>query len=97
MYAVIFRAKIENLDEAYSKIAVQMRDLAIDKYGCTEFVAVTEGNTEVAISYWPDEESIKSWKQDAKHLVAQEYGRTKWYKNYKVQVVKIVREYSNDT
>jgi len=94
MYAVIFKAEIGVLDEAYAKMAVQMRELAINKYGCTDFMAVTEGTQEIAISYWENEEQIKLWKQDAKHLVAQELGQSKWYKTYQVQVVKIIREYS---
>ena len=54
MYAVIFKAKINNLDKSYFKMAQQMRDLAIHKYGCTEFIALTENTQEIAISYWKD-------------------------------------------
>ena len=97
MFAVIFRAEINKLDSCYSEMASQMRDLAINKYGCTEFTSVTEGAQEIAISYWQDQEQIKKWKQDSKHLVAQELGSTIWYKSYKVQVVEIIREYSKNT
>ena len=96
MYAVIFKAEINELDDAYSEMASAMRELAIDKYGCTEFVSITEGTQEIAISYWQSQEQIKQWKQDAKHLLAQELGKTKWYKSYKVQVVEIKREYSKN-
>ncbi len=97
MYAVIFRAEINKLDARYSEMASQMRKLAINKYGCKEFISVTEGPQEIAISYWRDQEQIKKWKQDSKHLVAQELGQTVWYKTYKVQVVEIIREYSKNT
>lgn len=97
MYAVIFRAEINKLDSRYSEMASQMRDLAIDKYGCIEFICVTEGVQEVAISYWQDQEQIKKWKQDSKHLVAQKLGSTIWYNSYKVQVVEIIREYGINT
>lgn len=98
MYAVIFRAEINEFDGAYSEMADQLRELAIKKYNCTEFVALAEENYEIAISYWKDENSIRLWKEDSRHLVAQNLGVSKWYKNYKVQIVKIVREYSsNDT
>ena len=96
MYAVIFRAEINQLDQRYSEMAKQMRELAITKYGCTEFTSVTEGTQEIAISYWKNQEQIKQWKQDARHLVAQELGQAKWYKSYKVQVVEIKREYSKN-
>lgn len=94
MYAVIFRAEINKLDSRYSETASQMRELAINKYGCTEFISVTEGTQEIAISYWQDQEQIKQWKQDSEHLVAQELGRSIWYKSYKVQISEILREYS---
>lgn len=97
MYAVIFRAEINELDESYAPTVVKMRELAINKYGCTEFTAVTEGSREIAISYWQNQEQIQHWKQDAEHLIAQEKGRSKWYKSYQVQVVEIIHEYSNNT
>lgn len=93
-YAVIFRAEINMLDSRYSEMAAQMRDLAINEYGCAEFAAVTEGKYEIAISYWRSLNQIQKWKQDARHLVAQKLGQTVWYRSYQVQVVEILREYS---
>ncbi len=94
MYAVIFRAEINKLDQRYSAMAARMRDLAINQYGCKEFTSVTEGMQEIAISYWHELDQIKKWKADSEHLVAQELGRSTWYQSYKVQVVEIVREYN---
>jgi len=95
MYAVIFRADILELDAEYVAMARRMRDLAISEYGCVEFVACTEGNAEIAISYWESAEQIQHWKQNAEHLVAQEIGRSRWYRSYTVQVVEVVRAYSS--
>lgn len=94
MYAVIFTAELKEPDESYYATANRMRDLAINKYGCLEFTSVTEGSKEIAISYWNNEQQIKAWKQDLEHLEAQKNGKTKWYKTYKVQIVKILREYT---
>lgn len=94
MYAVIFRAEVAQLDEEYSVMAAKMRDLAMQDYGCREFTAVTEGSTEIAISYWDSQEQIRAWKENAEHLAAQEKGRNRWYASYKVQIVEVVREYS---
>lgn len=96
MYAVIFRAEINNLDQSYTGMAARMRELATSKYGCIEFVASTEGTQEIAISYWDNEAQIIAWKQDPEHQQAQQLGRSKWYKSYKVQVVKVEREYSSN-
>ena len=95
MYAVIFKAEINELDKTYSEMAVQMRELAINKYGCIEFISITEGTHEIAISYWKNQEQIKQFKYDSEHLLAQKLGRSKWYKSYHVQIVKVIREYKN--
>lgn len=96
MYAVIFKAKIKNLDGQYSEMAKKMRELAMEKYGCTEFSSCTEGTDEIAISYWPSLEHVKLWKQDSEHLKAQELGRQDWYESYTVQVVELKREYHSE-
>lgn len=70
-----------------------MRQLAIEKYGCLEFIACTEGNAEIAISYWQSDKQIRDWKANSEHLKAQDLGRSKWYKSYTVQIVEIQREY----
>lgn len=93
MFAVIFTATAGDQDDAYSVAVNKMRQLAFEKYGCLDFVAVTEGDKEIAISYWPDEEHISQWKRDPEHLLAQSIGQTNWYRDYKVEVVEIKRQY----
>lgn len=93
MYVVIFRAKIRVLDEKYSLMAARMRELALTQFGCIEFQSVTQGVNEVALSYWPSEEAIRSWKAHPEHVLAQRAGRERWYESYSVQVAEITREY----
>lgn len=95
MYAVIFRAEIAQLDETYFATAKRMRELALARYGCLEFVASMEGTCEIAISYWPSVDHIQRWKQDAEHLQAQQQGRSTWYKSYRVEVVELLRSYGS--
>jgi heme-degrading monooxygenase HmoA len=97
MYAVIFRAKIAGLDEEYSRVAQRMKKLALGEYGCIEFVSVTQGSEEIAISYWENEDQIRKWRNNSEHLLAQELGRSKWYASYTVQVVEVIREYARKT
>ena len=93
MFVVIFRAKVRQLDEEYSRVAGRMRDLAFAQFGCLEFHAVTEGEDEVALSYWPDEQSIRAWRNHPEHVLAQQAGRDRWYISYSVQVAEVTREY----
>ena len=96
MYAVIFRAKIAGLDEKYDRVAKRMKEMALREYECIEFISVTQGGEEIAISYWENEDQIRKWKSNTEHTLAQELGRSKWYESYRVQVVKVIREYGNN-
>lgn len=93
MYAVIFKAKTNNMNNTYYETAARMRKLAIKKYACSEFVSVTENDQEISISYWNNLSDITEWKHDADHLAAQESGKSAWFSEYQVQVVEIIREY----
>lgn len=94
MYVVIFRATVRELDAEYATTAQRMRELALNEFGCLEFHAVTEGQHEVALSYWPDEASIRAWKNHPEHVLAQQTGKNRWYETYNVQVAEIKRHYS---
>jgi len=91
MYAVIFRAKTKELDETYFETAKRMRELALNEYGCLEFTAVTEGENEIAISYW---DSLEQIKQNSEHLKAQKLGKERWYEDYSVEIVEIISKYN---
>jgi len=93
MYVVTFRAKVRNLGAEYLETAQRMRDIAISQFGRIEFHSATEGRDEVALSYWPDEESIRAWKAHPDHILAQKSGRERWYESYSVQIAQIGREY----
>jgi len=95
MYAVIFKATIKEFDEEYFRVAERLKDLAFKKYGCLDFVSVTEGDQEISISYWESQSRIRAWKNDPEHRSAQEMGRTKWYGSYRVEICELSRSYEN--
>lgn len=93
MYAVIFRATANRLDSEYSRTAQALRQTAFDEFGCLNFVSVSENGQEIAVSYWPSLEHITRWKQHLAHQHAQRLGRERWYADYQVEVVEILRQY----
>jgi heme-degrading monooxygenase HmoA len=93
MYAVIFRAEFNHPDAGYSAAAARLRQLALNDYGCLKFISCSEDGREIAISYWSSLEDIQAWKNNTEHRKAQELGKSRWYKSYKVEVVEILREY----
>jgi len=97
VYVVIFRATVKEFDAQYTKTAARMRELALTEFGCLEFNAVTEGQDEIALSYWPDEQSISAWRAHPEHQAAQMLGRERWYSAYSVDVAEIGRAYRHDS
>ena len=92
MFAVIFKARIAVFDDEYSRMAERLKTLAFEKYGCLDFVSVTEGNDEIAISYWETEQQIRDWKNDPEHRLAQIRGREKWYESLNIEICEIIRK-----
>ncbi len=92
-YAVIFTSERTIIEDGYAEMAVLMEELAKKQEG---FLGVESARSEIGItvSYWKDLESIKKWKQNIAHLVAQEKGRSDWYKSYTTRICLVEREYS---
>ncbi len=91
-HAVIFTSVQTDKIEGYSEMAEFMKTLAKHKLG---FLGIESARNEIGItvSYWKNLESIKNWKANLDHLVAQQKGREQWYSYYKVRICKVEREY----
>ncbi|WP_180008404.1 antibiotic biosynthesis monooxygenase [Acinetobacter sp. YH16057] len=94
-YVVIFKARIRTLDELYFSTVQQLRDKALTHFNCQHFEALTEGEHEIALSYWNTLEDIRAWQQDAQHLVAQQLGKNQWYASFSVEICEVLRRYHN--
>jgi heme-degrading monooxygenase HmoA len=91
-YAVIFTSIRTEGENGYSEMAEKMDDLAKQQPG---FLGIESARSEtgITVSYWKDLESIKLWKQNADHVLAQQKGITDWYSRYQVRICKVEREY----
>ena len=92
MFVVIFKAEVAQLDAKYSQMAQQLRQKALEQYGCLKFESFQENTQEIALSYWADLESIRRWRQDSEHQIAQKFGRERWYKTYSVEICEVLRQ-----
>ena len=67
--------------------------------GEAEMMAITipeeYGGLGITVSYWKDRESINQWKNHAAHRLAQQFGRDKWYRSYRIRVAKVEKEYGS--
>jgi heme-degrading monooxygenase HmoA len=91
-YAVIFSNLRTDLDEGYGEMADEMVRLAEIQPGYLGHESARNG-LGITISYWETLESIKNWKAQSDHLIAQKYGREKWYASYKTRIALVERDY----
>jgi heme-degrading monooxygenase HmoA len=91
-YAVIFTSLRTNINDGYSDTAARMEQLALQQPGCLGYESAREG-VGITVSYWKDLDSIRQWKANAEHLLAQKNGREKWYARYKTRICLVERDY----
>lgn len=91
-YAVIFTSVRTEIDEGYAEMARRMLELARRQPG---FLGEESARNEagITVSYWESLEAIRAWKNNPDHLEAQNQGKKKWYKAYKIRIVKVERDY----
>lgn len=93
-YVVIFKAKIQSLDQEYFDTANTLREKALTKFNCQKFEAISENGFEIALSYWNSLEEIHAWHKDAEHQVAQRLGKQRWYNSFSVEICEVLKSYS---
>ncbi|KAJ7885417.1 hypothetical protein B0H13DRAFT_904993 [Mycena leptocephala] len=106
-YAVIFTSKRKAWEgDGYPEMAAKMDDLARAQPGFLGIESVSslvedaqadgpwQVRSGITISYWADESSIKAWKSNFDHLLAQKRGKENWYLHYEVRVSKVERAYT---
>ncbi len=93
-YTVIFSSQLHHESPEYEKIAQRMIDLVKLQPGFLGFESLRDSNGfGMTISYWSSLEAILGWQQNHDHQEAQEKGRKLWYKNYKIRICKVERDY----
>ncbi len=92
--AAVFTSIRTNVEGGYDK----MNELTITELDSIEgylgYEAFRDENGfGVNVSYWKDMESLKRWRDNTLHQKAQELGKEKWYKNYKLRICRVERDY----
>jgi heme-degrading monooxygenase HmoA len=92
-YAVIFTSLRTEIEEGYQEMAEEMVRLAALQPGYLGHESARD-TLGITISYWESLESIQQWKVQSDHLLAQKFGREKWYSAYSTRIAKVERDYS---
>lgn len=94
-FAVIFTSLRNPGDQGYEAMAETMFALAQSQPGCLGAeTARGEDGLGITVAYFTNEVSIRAWKENARHLVAQRFGKERWYSHYQLRVAKVERDYT---
>jgi heme-degrading monooxygenase HmoA len=92
-YAVIFTSERTEGDGGYGKMGDKMVELASAQPGFLGVESVRDQDgIGITVSYWDSIDAIKNWKEHGLHRVAQDKGKSEWYKSYSLRVCKVERD-----
>ncbi len=97
MIAVIFELwPKETRRSDYFELAKALKSEleAIDGFLSVErFESVSEPGKFVSLSFWRDEEAVTRWRNAANHRKAQTAGREGIFRDYRLRVASVIRDY----
>ncbi len=91
-YAVIFSSQRTEGNNGYGEMADKMVELASKQKGFLGVESARDDALGITVSYWDSLESIKKWKENTAHKVAQEKGKSIWYQGFALRVSKVERQ-----
>lgn len=97
MHAVIFEVEPEpDRRQDYLDIAAQLRPELekIDGFISVErFQSLTNEGKILSLSFWRDDGAVANWRRHQQHREAQLAGRDSIFRNYRLRVDAVVRDY----
>jgi heme-degrading monooxygenase HmoA len=97
MLVILFRSKLTAAapSDGYPEMADEMEALARSMPGFVDVKAFRADDGErLTVVWWENEDTLKGWREQVQHRLAQRLGREKWYEYYKLEVAEIVRDAS---
>ena len=100
MIAIIFEVTPnEGMADDYLKIAGEMRGFVeqIDGFISVErFQSLTNQDKLLSISFFESEAAVEEWRRLAAHRSAQKAGRETLFRDYRLRVLQVLRDYGKD-
>lgn len=97
MIAVIFEVyPKDGHKQEYLDLAAYLRPLldTIDGFISIErFESLSEPGKILSLSFWSDEKAVEEWRKIEEHRGVQAKGRTKVFKDYRLRVANVLRDY----
>ena len=97
MIAVIFEVTLDPArGERYFELAAGLREelTEVDGFLSIErFQSLSEDTKFVSLSFWRDREAVEAWYRRPNHKAAQGEGRAGIFKDYRIRVAEVFRDY----
>jgi len=98
MIAVIFEANaIAEKQARYFELAEELKPLLADIEGfisIERFQSLANPEKFMSLSWEEDEDSIRLWKENRLHKLAQAEGRASIFSSYRIRIAQITKDYS---
>lgn len=92
-YVVIFTSVRTECENGYPDMSKKMMELVEEQDGYLGCESARE-DVGITLSYWKDLESIRKWKENTEHMIAQNLGREVWYKSFKTRIARVEKVYN---
>ena len=92
-YAVIAPAELHEDIGGYPETAAKLVELAKEQPGFLGIESGSQKGFALAVSYWASLEAIQAWRENARHMIAKEKGKSTWFKKYLTRIAKVERVY----
>ena len=100
MFAVIFEVEPEKeRAQEYFDLAAELRPELekIDGFISVErFTSMYNEGKYLSVSFWKDEIALNQWREHLGHRDAQEKGLNEIFRNYRIRVAEVIRDYGKD-
>lgn len=97
MIAVIFEVWLKDeTAQRYFELAAELRKELeqVDGFISVErFQSLTSEGKYVSLSFWRDSAAVETWYQNANHRTAQKHGRAGIFRDYRIRVAEVFRDY----
>jgi heme-degrading monooxygenase HmoA len=93
MVVILFRSRLTaEAGQDYQELDAELERLVHDQPGYVTHKSYAAGDGErLTLVWFKDQESLRNWKMQPRHLEAQRRGRERWYQYYEMEVAEIVR------
>ena len=93
MVVILFRSRLTaDAGQDYQDMDSELEHLVLGHPGHLGHKSyLAQDGERLTVVWFKDQESLRAWKTEPRHLEAQRQGRERWYELYEMDVAEVVR------